>query len=174
MSAIPWLLVALVGSVWAGSIPGVALNGTLNLAFLGASRLFMPGALPAFNVAMRTIRERQLLPGYNIEWQYRDSQCNPYHGMYHESLRLKHHKLCDHPSAVAIINFTLWSKLWEASWTVELASLIRMSDKILENLYMNTSITALSCFQCESVHRIKFNKKLNKFVIYLPRTKCFS
>ena len=103
MSIIPWLLVTSLGSVWAGSIPGGALNGTLNLAFIGASRIFMPGALPAFNVAMRTIRERKLLPGYNIEWQYRDSQCNPYHGKYHVSMQLKHHKHCDHLSIITIL-----------------------------------------------------------------------
>ena len=77
-----WLIFPM-GPAWAGSIPGVALNRTLNLVFLGFESLTLrAGINSAFNVAIHTIKERQLLPGYEIEFQYRDSGCNPYQGEY--------------------------------------------------------------------------------------------
>ena len=78
-SSLPWMLVVTLGAARGGHIPGVALNDTLNLAFLGPTRI-LTGALPAFSVALKEVQRRQLLPGYDIQWQYRDSNCNPYSG----------------------------------------------------------------------------------------------
>ena len=82
MSLMPWLLVGTVSSAWTANVPGGTINGTLHLAFLGASKLIIPGGGHAgFNVAIQTIKERQLLSGYSIDWHYWDSECNPNHGM---------------------------------------------------------------------------------------------
>ena len=81
ISPLLWILIVHMDFVRAGSIPGVALNGTLNLAFLGYSSLTLRAGIQAgFNVAIRTIKERQLLTGYDIDFYYWDSGCNPNQG----------------------------------------------------------------------------------------------
>ena len=78
-SLLAWLLVVALETASGGHIPGTAVNGTLNLAFLSAMGS-MPGVVPGFSVALDEIQRRELLRDYTIEWQYWDTACNPYTG----------------------------------------------------------------------------------------------
>ena len=76
---LPWFLVVTLAWPCEGHVPGRAVNDTLSLAFLGTARA-LPGALPAISVALKEVERRELLPGYNVEWRFLDSNCNPYTG----------------------------------------------------------------------------------------------
>ena len=78
-SLLAWLLVVVLGSASGGHVPGTALNGTLNLAFLFPA-MGSVGTMPGISVAVKEIQRRELLPSYTIEWQLWESGCNPYTG----------------------------------------------------------------------------------------------
>ena len=78
-SLLAWLLVVALGSASGGHVPGTALNGTLNLAFLFPT-MGSVGTMPGISVAVKEIQRRELLPSYTIEWQLWVSGCNPFTG----------------------------------------------------------------------------------------------
>lgn len=66
------------------SIPGVALNNTLTLGYsLSWTRGWIVGSRggSAIILALEEIKKRQLLPGYHIEWLFRDDWCEPGQGV---------------------------------------------------------------------------------------------
>ena len=67
-----------------GNIPGVAVNNTLTLAYsIPWERGWVIGPLlgSAIIPGIEEVHRRQLLPGYDIEWVWADSYCEPRRGM---------------------------------------------------------------------------------------------
>ena len=81
-----WLLLLLTEPVCGAHVPGIAVNDTLNLAFLAPwshDWVLAPGAASGFSLALEEVNNRQILPGYTIEWKFRDTYCKPQQGWLH-------------------------------------------------------------------------------------------
>ncbi len=74
-----WLMYCSDRPVWGGNVQGMAVNKTLTVAY---SIPWVQGwpvgirAGSAIIVGIEEVERRQLLPGYHIDWIWRDSQCN--------------------------------------------------------------------------------------------------
>ena len=80
---LPWLLLVIVQSALGGNIAGLALNDTLNLAFLIPWTGDVPigsSTAAGFTLGIQEVHNRQLLPGYTVDWQFRDTWCKPQQG----------------------------------------------------------------------------------------------
>ncbi len=65
-------------------VSGQAVNDTLTIAFIFAWSGSWPAALTmggAFLVGLEEVQRRNLLPGYNIEWEFGDDGCDAMKGM---------------------------------------------------------------------------------------------
>ncbi len=79
-----YLSLSLVSSVGGGNIQGKALNGTLTLAYtLSWNQEWLVGQSigSAIIIGIEEVYRRQILPGYDIDWVWRDSYCQPRQGM---------------------------------------------------------------------------------------------
>ena len=79
-----WLVLVYSKYVWGGNVQGEAVNKTLNVAFsIPWTQGWTVGsrAGAAIIVGIEEIKRRQILPGYEIEWVWRDSLCNPMQGI---------------------------------------------------------------------------------------------
>ena len=85
MAAFILLFVTGAGSTWGANVPEVAGNKHLSVVIMAPSHYF-PESMGAFNVAFEEIKNRQLLPGYTIDWTFRDTDCNPFQGMLRTNL----------------------------------------------------------------------------------------
>ncbi len=68
---------------WTATIMGVAVNNTLTLGFSlpwEHGWTVGPGAGAGIIVGIEEVHRRQLLPGYDIEWVFRDDHCEPQRG----------------------------------------------------------------------------------------------
>ena len=74
-----WLLLIGVGLTWGGNVPETPGNKSLTLAILAPAR-FMQRGLASFSVALEEVERRQLLPGYTIDWNFWDTNCNSFQG----------------------------------------------------------------------------------------------
>ena len=84
MSAVILALLVLLTPSDERHIPGVAVNNTLTLGYLVSwSPDWMIGRISAsaITLGIREVGRRGLLPGYNIEWILRDTQCSSRTGM---------------------------------------------------------------------------------------------
>ena len=77
-----FLLLFIIGakSTWGANVPEVPGNKSLSLVLMAPAR-YMGGSVAAYKVAFEEIENRQLLPGYSIDWTFWDTDCNPLHGM---------------------------------------------------------------------------------------------
>ena len=83
LAVLLWLCLRLDGTT-AGNVQGVAVNNTLTIAYsIPWSHDWAVGPVmgSAIVVGLEEVRRRQLLPGFDIEWVWRDSYCKPLHGI---------------------------------------------------------------------------------------------
>ncbi len=74
----------LPGHVNTKHVSGEAVNNTLTIAYImpwSGSWSIGPRIGGAFILGLEEVRKRNLLPGYNIEWEFRDSACSARQGI---------------------------------------------------------------------------------------------
>ena len=99
MAAVFLLLVLGARSTWGANVPEMAGNKSLSVVVMGPSQ-YLQGAIAGVSLGFEEIERRQLLPGYTIDWTYRDTECNPFHGMPRRDdvIKWKHFRVTGHLS----------------------------------------------------------------------------